>query len=345
MARQERVGHPNLVHGETPRVHDAVSRARCPAASAGAPVHGRARRRRGPAGAVPAPSGDPPEDRAPDPAADLRRRRAALRRRRRPRRRVLRGVRCRLAADRQGWSGERDRDDSVPESSAGKRACTAIRRPTCGPSPWRTPRWWSSRRTSCGTCSRRARGWRARRGTPSRSIARRSSPRARCASVQRAGDDRRKALSAPRRLSLRAIHRIVTRSPASRPIRPPAPETHATSFPAAQHPADYHSTRVVRRMLTTGCKYATAVGFAVLRKLVSTSRCAEQRTAIPIVVAVHAAASRDCAGPLAIVRRRPLAARSSSRSRSGGPRGRSAGAGGDVARRPDREAHPRGNSP
>ncbi len=39
LAGQERAGHPHLVHGETARVHDAVSRARCPAASAGAPLH------------------------------------------------------------------------------------------------------------------------------------------------------------------------------------------------------------------------------------------------------------------------------------------------------------------
>ena len=76
------------------------------------PFTAAARRRSGPAGPVPAPSGDPSRGSRADPDADLRRRRAPLRRRRRPRRRVLRGVRCRLAPSGQESSGDRDCDDS-----------------------------------------------------------------------------------------------------------------------------------------------------------------------------------------------------------------------------------------
>ena len=55
---EERVGHTHLVHGETSWVHDALSRARCPAAPAGAPLQRGGTRGRGPAGQVPASAGD-----------------------------------------------------------------------------------------------------------------------------------------------------------------------------------------------------------------------------------------------------------------------------------------------
>ena len=79
-----------------------------------------------------------------------------------------------------GWSRERDRDDS---------GRGVLRRDGHARPPGRDMRavaledtaWSSLRRTSSGTCSRRARGWRAKRGIPSRSTAKRSTPRARCA--------------------------------------------------------------------------------------------------------------------------------------------------------------------
>ena len=79
VAGQERVAHPHLVHGETPGVHNALSRAGCPAASSGEPLQHGSAPGFGSAGAVPPPPGD--SDRGPcaDPAADLRRGRAALR--------------------------------------------------------------------------------------------------------------------------------------------------------------------------------------------------------------------------------------------------------------------------
>ena len=71
-----------------------------------------AARERGSAGAVPASPGDPSRRPCAHATADLWRRRAALRRGRRSRRRLLRRVRHRLAADGQGRRSRRDRDDS-----------------------------------------------------------------------------------------------------------------------------------------------------------------------------------------------------------------------------------------
>ena len=79
------------------------------------------------------------------------------------------------------WSGmgrrARSRRSS-PANSVAKPGCTVIRPRTCGPSPWRTLPLCSSRRTWSGTCSRRARVWRATPAIPSRSIVKRSNPRA-----------------------------------------------------------------------------------------------------------------------------------------------------------------------